>query len=378
MAVVVLIFWIKERKNISLDPRQFMQEQLQGVVEKTLPEKSQPKTVNFKWTYNQKNYTLTETLYGSIADFYAAQPKEFEYQGELPTDWKEKYFAMFLQVAPGDDTIAKIAADLKQAGQKNNLKDDQIVELVMAFVQAIPYDEAKAKLILAGSGQGLVSYPYETLYGNTGVCSDKSFLAYALLRHLGYGAALFVYEAENHMAVAVQCANQYSTYDSGYCLAETTAVGSRIGMIPTLSAADNQARSVAKLDYFDNSQDQFDEKNLGPVEIFEKSSGQTYAGIVNTLKISQQIDALSSWIFATKKEFVATNKKINADKAKLEDMRKDLDKLAKAEDAEDYNKMAKKYNNFLVQVQKEIKDYNAQIKVYNQKVNSYNGLIASF
>ncbi|MFA6382918.1 MAG: transglutaminase-like domain-containing protein [Parcubacteria group bacterium] len=377
-AIAFLLIWIKTGRKIGINPSQPMQsaQEVSSQVEQ-LPQKINPKVINFKWAYNKKNYAITETLYGSIYDFYRTKPKEFEYQGMLPDDWKEKYFSMFLQVADGDDAVQTIADDIKQAGLKNGLSNDQLAELVVSFVQAMPYDDARAKKILSGQGSGLTNYPYETLYEGKGVCSDKSFLAYLLLKDLGYGASLFVYESENHMAVGVQCSIQYSSYESGYCYAETTTVGGKIGMIPSLNAQNNQAQTIKKLNYY-GQQEQFDVKNLGPVEIYEKISGNTYAGIISTLKISQRIDTLSRLIISEKKSLTAINSQINADKADLKEMEKKLEKFSDADNYKDYNNLVPKYNDLVSKLKKEIKDYNARVNTYNQKINEYNSLIANF
>jgi len=379
IALIGGVFWLKEKQAIKTPFQQSVKNvtdssQLQG----QFPVAANPQTTDFKWTYAKKNYELNETLYGSANDYYGAQSKQFEYQGDLPADWKEKYFAMFLRVAPGDAAIANLAEDIKQAGLKNNLSHDQIAELVLSFVQAIPYDDAKAKLILAGDSSAQVNYPYETLYSDKGVCSDKSFLADLLLHDLGYGTALFVYDSENHMAVAVQCPAKDSSYGSGYCYAETTAVGEKIGMIPDLNAQNNQAQGVQKLDYFSNSQGQFDVKKLGPVGIFEKTSGQLYSGVAATMQTSQQIETLGGWITDARGQLIAQNAKINADRATLSGMDKNMQKFSKAKDYKNYNELVPQYNNLINALQKEIISYNAQVNAYNQKVKNYNNLVASF
>lgn len=65
-------------------------------------------------------------------------------------------------------------------------------------------------------------YPYETLYSNKGVCSEKSQLLVCLLRELGYGCSIFVYTSANHATVGIKCPPQYAYY-SGYAFVESTA-----------------------------------------------------------------------------------------------------------------------------------------------------------
>jgi flagellar biosynthesis chaperone FliJ len=180
------------------------------------------------------------------------------------------------------------------------------------------------------------------------------------------------------MAVAVQCPAKDSSYGSGYCFAETTAVGEKIGMIPDLNAQNNQAQGVQKLDYFSDSQSQFDVKKLGPVEIFEKTSGQLYSGVAATMQLSTQIDTLGGWISSTRGQLVAQNSQINADRGILSGMEKDMQKFSKAKDYKNYNALVPKYNAQVEALQKEIASYNAQVNAYNFKVKQYNGLVASF
>lgn len=381
LAIVFLFAWFKANKDLKTSWNQLIKTGQEIVIpEKTLPAKQNPKTADFKWTYNKKNYALAETFYGSIYDFYKAEPKEFSYDGELPADWEEKYFGMFLQSFAGDDTIQSLARDIKSIGEKNKLTDNQLVELTVAFVQNIPYDSEKAKKILSENREtGLINYPYETLYENKGVCSDKSFLTVLLLKELGYGTALFVYDNEKHMSVGVQCPVEYSSYGSGYCYTETTSVGNRIGMIPDLNSLNNQAEAVKELSYFDYSQaDQFDVKKLGPVKIYQKTQGKIYSGVIQTMKISKDIENLGWAITAAKKELVALKKEIDSDEAKLEEMGKKLNKLSKNEDYEEYNKLVPKYNDLLSDTKDEIKSYNKKVETYNQKINTYNSLIKNF
>lgn len=380
LMVVILFSWYKTDKDFKTDWRQLIQSGKKNIVpEKILPEKQAPKTFDFKWEYNKNNYILSETLYGSIYDFYKKEPKEFFYENELPVDWEEKYFGMFLQSFSGDNTIQVIAQDIKNIGEKHKLTDDQVVELVLAFVQTIPYDSEKAEKILGSNETGLISYPYETLYENKGVCSDKTFLAAGLLKELGYGTALFVYDEEKHMALGVQCPVEYSSYGLGYCYAETTAVGNRIGMIPNLDSRNNQAETVKTLSYFDYSQDdKFDVRKLGPVKIYQKTQGKDYTGVVQTMKISKDIENLGWAINDAGRELKALKKELDDDQDKLKELEKKMNKLSKNEDYEDYNKLVPKYNDLASDIEKEIKSYNKKINAYNQKVSSYNSLIKNF
>jgi hypothetical protein len=98
-------------------------------------------------------------------------------------------------------------------------RDDQ-ARIAISMVQNIPFDRGKLQLPNM-SGR----YPYEVVYDGSGICEEKSRLLAFLLRELGYGTALLKYDAENHMAVGIKCADEYSNYQyngTGYCFVETT------------------------------------------------------------------------------------------------------------------------------------------------------------
>ena len=377
-AVLLLAFWIKTKYDNKLGQiaPSTQNATVQDIQTKTVP-LTNPKIVTFKWSYAGTPYTLSETFYGSLDDFYKNSPKTYQYQGALPSDWEKTYYAMFLQSAANDVSIKKLATDIQQLGAQKNLTADQIVELTLSFVQAIPYDHARAQEISAGTGTP--DYPYETLYIDTGVCSDKSLLLAALLKQLGYGAALLVYPSENHMAVGIACPAKYSSYASGYCYAETTATGFRIGMIPDINPTDASAVAIAQLNTFDQSEtSQFDAEKLGTAEIFPESSGQEYQGIAQTFALAQEIDSLRAEINTAGKNLVAQMTVITSDEKDLDNLKQKMDKLKSSGNYDDYNKQVPSYNSLVKQIQKEINAYDQQVKTYNQNVAKYNALIKVF
>lgn len=348
-----------------------------GAGDAIAPNPENPQDRKFTWTYAGKQYSIAETLYGSTEAFYQSSPKEFSYDGNLAGDWEDQYFAMFLKENDSEKIFHKVAVDIQSAGKKNGLNDDQIVELAMAFVQGVQYDEARATAIAAGSKEALTNYPYETLFLQKGVCADKSFLASMILRDLGYGTALFVYDTENHMAVGIQCSMQYSNYNSGYCYGETTAVGMRIGVIPDLNKTNNQANNLKKLNYFDQSS-KFDEKKLGEVKILQKTTGKEYGGVAGTINISQSIESTGKAIVDARSSLTSLKSKVESDQSSLDALKKKMDALKKSKNIEAYNKLVPTYNDQIGSAKKDVDKYNAQVKSYNSLVDKYNTLVGSF
>ena len=371
LAIIVAAFWVRTKYISELQLINKPTDKVKSVV----PEN--PKEITYSWKYNNTQYTVKETLYGSLYDFYRSSQKSYKYNGELPANWENDFYSMFLGRVNNDNLISQIAADLKSAAVQKKLNDDQIVEMTLAFVQSIPYDEARAKSILAGTGN--TNYPYETLYENRGICSDKSFLLYNLLKEMGYGAALLVYDAQKHMAVGIQCPKEYSSYDSGYCYAETTSENFRIGVIPDIDAKRGQAVGLKEINFYDQSQvSQFDGQKLGEAQIFLPTSGQSYQGIIKSYNLAKEIDGLRKSMATLQTELVAGKKSLEADYQEINNLKAKMDKYKRNEDYEEYNDLVPKYNKLIEKYQKAVKAYNQKVTDYNEKVKRYNSLIKSF
>jgi hypothetical protein len=131
---------------------------------------------------------------------------------------------------------------INQVKEAIGMGGDDLVLALTNLVQELPYDCDKLFSYDHLDGEGYqTNYPYETLYTKLGVCGDTSILLGKILRKLGYGAALFVYEESNHMALGIQCPLEVATYiesQTGYCYIETTGP-TRIGIKPaTLGGQD--------------------------------------------------------------------------------------------------------------------------------------------
>ncbi|HPN54379.1 MAG TPA: hypothetical protein PLB52_00440 [Candidatus Moranbacteria bacterium] len=381
LAIVAGLLWyISEKKGIhnfaQIAPG--IEQTVQNAKQKLIPfpELSQPVIKKFEWEYKGKKYSLEKTLYKSVYEYYKSKPKEYSYLGELPTNWEEEYYAMFLKSDPTDATMAELANQIEELGKKNNLNDDQIVELAISFVQTIPYDDAKAANILQEIGKEELLYPYEVLWEQKGVCSDKSLLAYALLDKMGYGVALFEFEQEKHMAAAVECPQNYSNYDSGYCFVETTNTGNKIGIIPDFDLGSGKVAEVKQIaDYDSISTQTIKIKELEQVKIILPKEGKEYLGIIQTQKIADQILQLKKDMQTLSSKTSSFKSVINEEVEDLENMKDDLKKYKKDGNIEKYNAVVEKYNNFLEEYKRDLEKYNNNVALYNENVKKYNALI---
>ncbi|NTW27606.1 MAG: hypothetical protein HGA36_04735, partial [Candidatus Moranbacteria bacterium] len=230
--------------------------------------------------------------------------------------------------------------------------------------------------ILAQTGTETMLYPYETLFEQAGVCSDKSLLATALLRQLGYGTAIFAYEQDNHMAIGIACPKAASTYGSGYCYGETTSVGNKIGIVPTFDTTSNKAVGAEDLSVLDSSKtQQANLQPLGQVTIYQKTVGREYVGIIETNKIIAEISSLKKNIATLLPQLQQQKKNVASEEKKLAGMKKTLESYQNGESVEKYNALVSEYNDFLEKYKKDVKKYNEMAGLYNKAVQRYNVLI---
>jgi len=371
-----VVDFFDQARNATTDIGRQIQEAKENIANE-FPQAQEPVSRTYQWQYQNKMYVVSHTLYSSVYEFYKSQPKTYTYFNELPKNWEEEYYGMFIAENPSDRSIVDLLEQIIIQGKKNGLSDDQLAELIVAFVQSIPYDDQKAANILARVGNETMDYPYEVLFENSGVCSDKSFLATVLLRKLGYGTALFVFENENHMAVGVRCPKEYSNYDSGYCFVETTSIGNKIGIIPELKSNVGSAVGSEQVAFFEENRikNQSSVTKLTDVKIFQATEGNEYKGIIQTIKTNKEIELLKKELEVLSDELFKLKSDIGKAEAYLADKKSSLEKYLKEWDIKKYNERAEIYNDALSEYEDLIKIYNKKVKSYNEKAARYNALI---
>lgn len=342
----------------------------QDFKEKPFPELTEPKTTIFNWEYKAQEYTLEQTFYKSVDEYYSAKPKGI-YEGK-----QEKNYNSYVEQIEEDKSIENLAEELIELGQELNLNNDEIIDFVLSFVQAIPYDNDNIEELVFSP-----RYPYEVLYDNAGICSGKSFLAYSLFRELNYGVSLFDYEKvhgsdSGHLSVGVQCLTKYSNYDSGYCYAEATTLGYKIGNISQL---DPSGQAIDREFDFYNEQEEIPSGNeLGEVEIFIKIHGNEYKKIIENIETENRIDILENEMEELKPEVDANQIEIEELNTELKDIQYKMEQYDSEGDIQNYNKLVPIYNNLVNEVNVLIKETEWLINKYNIKVREYNNLIEDY
>lgn len=268
------------------------------------------KSSNYIFKYKNIERNLNLALYSSIYNNYQSSTKVLKYYVDAPPDnLQESFYDIFLNSKANDNSIEQVSNSLLNIAKTEKLNDDELAELALAFVQYIPYDTDK-------SSQAKIKpyYPYETLYLNKGVCSDKVFLGYKILENLGYGVAIIDLPDKNHSALGLLCPAEYSLNNSGYCYAETTNYFP-ISVIPQNINNGGQAEGTFSYKFSDF----FSTNNLGKIEINNASSGKAYYGAdeirsqaKSLSELYEQISNTESLLDASYSEVVNYNARVKA------------------------------------------------------------------
>lgn len=319
-------------------------------LEPPFPELTEPKNITLSWTYKKQKYSISQTYYKSVFDYYNKKPKGV-IEGK-----EEKTIGDYLKINEKDSSINNLIGELQKIGKSKGFSDDQILELAVSLVQAIPYDKIQAE-----TDKTHPRYPYEVLYENKGICSDKSFLMTAIIQKLEYGSAVFYYNKDQHMSSAVKCPTGYINYNSQFCIVETTATGNKIGIIPKISNT-GQASLESYDQYQQNSKNDF--QQLAEPIILNITDGTTYQGIIKTKAVIAEIAQLS-------KELSDLQKAIDTKQGQIDQLDSTMKQLESAGKIDEYNAKVLEYNSLAENLQN-------QISIYNSKVNRYNELIQSY
>lgn len=360
------------------------------------PEAGGAKQITLKCNYKGKDIVIKEKLYESIDDFYGSDPKKqiYTFTGN---------YKGFVSSYPEDKTLSNIIQKIKDKGAKLELSKDETADLATCFVQNIPYDKEKAKLVLSGKslspGSGKDTwgrFPYETLYDNKGICTDKSYLESAILKELGYGVALLTFDSERHMAVGVKTPEKYSSYGGKYSYLETTNTGYVVGVVPAIDRNIGGAKK-AEIEKARGGKNNFwipdiPEPDIKPSEITEIADGQEYARIAETTKRTKRIKDLVRLINSKSKELFAfqtklknENKQIDPTISRYEDYANDL---RRAEDIYNqnptpenrtyYKSVYSQYEDLYSKAKTAINSYNNKLSIYNAMVSDFNALVGEY
>jgi hypothetical protein len=319
------------------------------------------------WSYNLENFRLDLALRSSLNTTYKNATKAFYYTGNTePVDAREQFYAIFFNKKTGDTIVKDLVVYAKSVAAKRLWTKDQTAEFLISLVQYIPYDKAKLN-----QNPLQPNYPYETLYRNAGICSDKTFLTVAILRELGYGAAILDFPSLNHSAAGISCPLGDSINNSGYCYVETTNYF-QIGVIPpSISGGQAVVDSNGLANLFDSSR-------LNKTEIYQKTTGLVYQGVANVKKKVADLQTDDAWIQVQKVVINDKNTALDSQQNTLTSQQNQLLSYQNSGNITAYNNLVETYNLGVNKYNADLEAYRNELAIYNSRVDKYNEGLRNF
>lgn len=323
----------------------------------------------WRWRLGGRDYQIQLELTAKNYDYYRNQSKVFSYSGNLPANWQDQYYNQFLKGTEQTLVINQIVSQLQQQAQSNQLTADQTAELAAAFIQSIPYDQERSRLIEDKTNQATPNYPYETLYLNKGVCADKSLLAWLIFHQLGYGTVLMSYPEANHMALGVSCPKDAANYSPAYCYLETTQFY-HIGLVPNSISGQAASTTAETLPTWLPS------GNLARPQLHLASAGKNYTGLSSLKALLQQMTTQRAITDQLRVQIDTEKPIIEAQQAGLQQKSQELNNLKAAQKTTEYNQQVPIYNQMVQDYEQTRQGYNQKITAFNESIKQYNQLLA--
>jgi len=148
----------------------------------------------FTFRYRTDDYTLKVPVNTSI--YRAANTSKNKQMIIDDKEWRLFYQQRLADAAmePFYKDILKEVQKLRYKGGKT-LTDDEYLEMIVSFVQQIPYDD---------NPSGGVRYPIEVIYDQKGDCDEKSILLTGLLSREGYDVGLLLFPSLKHATAGIR------------------------------------------------------------------------------------------------------------------------------------------------------------------------------
>lgn len=127
-----------------------------------------------------------------------------------PQPLRAAYFRSLVAGQSRAASVRSVVSQLRQLRSGLGLDSDQYAELIVRFVQAVPY----------GGVDGRVRLPAEVFADGIAACDDRSLLLAALLLHEDYDVAMFAFDYQSHAAVGLR-STEPGFQGTGYAFIET-------------------------------------------------------------------------------------------------------------------------------------------------------------
>jgi hypothetical protein len=167
----------------------------------------------YNFPFEHSTITLTMPINGSVYAGAKAADKEVTVYGNVSENtWVAQTYLSMMNDPNQEEFYNNLLTRIREIKIRDNLNDDEYVELITVFVQSIHYETI---------GENSVKFPIETFTDKSGDCDDKSLLLAGLLAREGYRTILLSFPEESHMAVGIAC-NGTEYKNTGYAYIEAT------------------------------------------------------------------------------------------------------------------------------------------------------------
>jgi len=336
------------------------------------PTLSEPKEVILSCDYHGKPITVSETLYGSLYRYYQTDPvKKSAYLHNNEKDFVFSY--------DRDGTIKELASKITAAGTENGLVGDQVLDLGACLMQGIPYDEAKAARILGPDfsklpvSEVVPRYPYETLYDNLGICTDKTYLGAAVIRELGYSTAIMTFDTQKHMSLGVAVPAGYGSFGSAYGIMELTGNNFLVGDIPDLNASAGLAiNNFQTLPQGGTEAQTANQLQLAkPSQVVPVSTGSSYNRVIERTATRQKLVDLRAELETLQTSYKQAGDTLATAEADLNTAETNYKLVPNNANYKLYQQSYGAYTASYNDAQNKINQYNNAVNLYNSYVAKY-------
>jgi len=150
-------------------------------------------------------------------------------------DVDEEYYNTLTFEPQMDHAIESVLVQLREIRDERDLSNDEYIELIVKYVQSMPYCEEHGTPYL-DRPVGCPRTPIQTLVDGTGDCDETSMLLAALLHREGFPVSLLFFEEERHIAIGLRIDGE-GFEGTGYAFVETTSLV-YISEVPEVFAGD--------------------------------------------------------------------------------------------------------------------------------------------
>jgi len=173
------------------------------------------KNIFLIYSLEEEEKEISFNLYEEVYNYSKSRSRFIVFKGdEVPS--KKNFKIESIENQLQKDFLIPLVVEIQNVAKN---KKDQ-AEIAINIVQNIPYSERNFTDVWEEALS--YRYPYEVLYENQGICSEKSDLLAFLLKELGYGVVIFYFPEDNHEAVGIKCSSR-DYQNTGYCYIESTS-----------------------------------------------------------------------------------------------------------------------------------------------------------